>query len=190
MRVGVGRLFAPTLPMRRARQISLFRGEKLFFGGSAGKGNPTSRRPFSKKCDVHLVLKSRFAVGENSFLRASNRKAIKTIIERSARRFYVTLRRNINVGNHLHLLIHAPTAEAQKNFLRTVTALVAREVSGARKGSPSKWEQFWDGRPFSRLIPWGRAHQTILKYLSLNSLEAIGFTKVAAREYLASFSSS
>lgn len=157
------------------------------------KGNPSKRRPFSKKCDAHVVLKSRFAVGPRSFLRSANRKAVKAIVERSAKRFYVTLRRNINVGNHLHLLIHAPTAEMQRNFLRTITALIAREIMNAHKGNsickvlgrPADAARgFWDARPFSRLIPWGRAYQAILNYLSLNSLEAIGFTKTAAREYL------
>jgi hypothetical protein len=168
--------------MKRAQQ-KLFRNEKLFFGGNAMKGNPTARRPFSKKCDNHIVLKFRFAQGERSFLRTTNRKIVKSIIERSAKRFYVTLRRNINVGNHLHLLIHAPSAEMQRNFLRTVAALIAREIMGAHKGSPSAIRKFW-ARPFSRLIPWGRPHKAILIYLSLNSPEAIGFTKNSAREYL------
>jgi hypothetical protein len=77
----------------------------------------------------------------------------------------------------------------QRNFLRTVTALISREITGATKGSPSAIEQFWDGRPFSRLVPWGKAYQTILSYLSLNSLQAIGFSKVTGRAYLATFSS-
>jgi hypothetical protein len=174
--------------MKRSTQIKMFRQEKLFFGGSAKRGNPATRRPFSKKCDAHFVLKSRYATGDRSFLRAANRKVIKSIIERSAKRFYVTLRRNINVGNHLHLLIHAPNAEMQRNFIRTIAALIAREITGAKKGSPAAIKQFWDGRPFSRLVPWGRAFQAILNYLSLNSLEAIGFTKSGAREYLATMS--
>jgi REP element-mobilizing transposase RayT len=174
--------------MGRTKQIKMFRQEKLFFGGSGTRGNPNRARPFSKKCDTHIVLKSRYAVGSHSFLRAANRKMVKQIIEKSAKRFYVTLRRNINVGNHLHLLIHSPSAEMQRNFLRTVTALIARKILNANKGSPATIRQFWDGRPFSRLVPWGRAYQAILNYLSLNSLEAIEFTKVTARAYLATVS--
>lgn len=169
--------------MKRSQQ-TLFQYEKVHFGGTAKKGNPTIRRPFSKKCDNHIVMKSRLARGARSFLRPTNRKIIKSIIEKSSKRFYVTLRRNINVGNHLHLLIHAPSAEMQRNFLRTIAALIAREVMGSHKGRPSDEANFWDSRPFSRLIPWGRAHKAILNYFSLNSLEAIGFTKDAAREYL------
>lgn len=175
--------------MKRERQIKMFQPNKLCFGGSGKRGNPNRARPFSKKCDTHIVLKSRHATGERSFLRAANRSQVKRIVEVTAKRFYVTLRRNINVGNHLHLLIHSPNAEMQRNFLRTVAALVAREITGAKKGSPSAIAQFWDGRPFSRLVPWGRAYQSILNYLSLNSLEAIGFSKVTAREYLATLES-
>jgi hypothetical protein len=123
------------------------------------------------------------------FLRAANRRVIKSIIEKAAKKFYVTLRRNINVGNHLHLLIHAQNAEMQRNFLRTISALIAREITGARRGAPTTIKKFWDGRPFSRLVPWGRAYQAILNYFSLNSLEAIGFSKNSAREYLKGLSS-
>ena len=173
--------------MRRTQQLKLFRNQKLFFGGSSKRGHPKKARPFSKKCDVHVVLKSRLAVGERSFLRGGNRKLIDTIVQQVSQRFYVTIRRKINVGNHLHLLIHSPNAEFQKNFLRTISALIARKIMGSNKGSPMNVNAFWDGRPFSRLIPWGRAYTTIQKYLSLNSLEAIGFTKVTAQEYLATF---
>ena len=51
---------------KSAKQIKLFRQEKIFFGGGALKGNPVRARPFSKKCDNHIVLKSRFAVGDRS----------------------------------------------------------------------------------------------------------------------------
>lgn len=175
--------------MNRKNQTELFRKQKIFFGGSAAKGNPKSARPFSKKCDSHVVLKSRFAVGERSFLRKNNQEIIRTITTKSAKRFYVSLRRYVNVGNHLHLLFHAPNAEMQRNFLRTISALIARQIMGTHKGSPMGVKSFWDGRPFSRLIPWGRAFKTILNYLTLNSLEAIGFSKTSAREYLKEFSS-
>jgi hypothetical protein len=174
----------------RVLQLKLFRKEKVIFGGSHLRGNPTCRRPFSKKCDSHLILKSKHAVGERSFLRKSNRNAIKSIIETAAKTFYVTLRRNINVGNHLHLLIHAPNAEMQRNFLRTIAALIARHVTNSHRGKASSIKKFWDGRPFSRLVPWGRAYKAVLNYLSLNSLEAIGFGKMEAREYLRTFSTS
>jgi hypothetical protein len=142
-----------------------------------------------------LVLKSRFAVGERSFLRVANRKIVKSIIEKSAKRFYVTLRRNINVGNHLHLLVNAPTPDAQRNFLRTClwTHLSALKPRALRARTAQNASHFaadtWDARPFSRLVPWGRAYQAILTYLSLNSLEAIGFTKSEGRDYLRTLAS-
>jgi len=170
------------------KQLKLFRKEGIVFGGNHQKGNPTKKRPFSKKCDVHLVLKSKYAVGERSFLRVHNRKDIKAIIERYAKRFYISIKRNINVGNHIHLLIHTPTPQMQRRFLRTTTAMIARHVMNAHKGSPSPVKQFWDARPFTRLVHWGRAYRAVICYLSLNSLEAIGFTKASAREYMGTFS--
>ncbi len=182
------------IKFKRVKQTDFFQPSKITFGGNNKRGHPTRARPFSKKCETHVVMKSRLAIGDRSFLRANNRRAIKAIIEQSAKRFYVTLTRNVNVGNHLHLLICAPTAEAQRNFLRTISALIARKVMSAHRNSPMKLKslgslRFWDGRPFTRLIPWGRAYQAILNYLSLNSLQAIGFSKKEGRKYLKGLSS-
>jgi hypothetical protein len=58
-------------------------------------------------------------------------------------------------------------------------------VTGSKNRTPSTIKQFWDARPFTRLVPWGRAYRAVTHYLALNSLEAIGFTKSTAREYLA-----
>jgi REP element-mobilizing transposase RayT len=170
------------------RQLKFFRRDKIFFGGGLRCTHPTKARPFSKKCDIHVVIKSSYAKGELSFLKAYNRKEIQVIIEKYAKRFYITLKRSVNVGNHIHLLIHAQTAEMLRRFLRAITAMIARHVTRSKKGNPSNYESFWDARPFTRLVNWGKAYETILHYLSLNSLEAIGFTKVMAREYLKTFS--
>ncbi len=175
------------MSMKRA-QLKLFRQHKLFFGGSRLKGNPSRARPFSKKCVCHIVLKSRHAVGDKSFLSRRNKNFVEGIIKNSSKRFYVTVRRFTNVGNHLHIVLQSPTADAQRNFLRTISALIARRVTNSHRGSPMKVEKFWDARPFSRLVPWGKAYQAILNYLSLNSLEAIGFSKGEARDYLKTLS--
>ncbi len=170
-------------------QLKLFRKDGVVFGGGNRRTNPTVRRPFSPKCFTHVVMRSGHAKGEHSFLRKQNKYEIKNIIKKASRDFYVEVKRVENVGNHLHLLIRASTREKQSHFFRTISALIARQVTGSRKGKASRMNHFWDARPFTRLVNWGRAYKAVVHYLSLNSLEAIGFSKQMAREYLASFSS-
>ncbi len=170
------------------KQLKLFRKEGVVFGGGKSGTHPTGKRPFSKKCDVHVVMRSGHAVGGHSLLRSQNRKVVKGIIEKYGKRFYVSIKRNVNVGNHIHLLIRAPNAQLQRDFLRTISALIARHVMKAHKGSPMTVTRFWDARPFTRLVTMGRAFRAVTHYLALNSLEAIGFSKFEARNYLLTLS--
>jgi REP element-mobilizing transposase RayT len=161
---------------------------KFIFGGSDLKGNAREKRPFHKHMFSHLVMRSRLAIGERSLLRAAHKKIVEEIVRGAARLFSVKIERFVNVGNHLHILIKAPNRPAQANFLRTISGRIVRQVMGVEKGSPGRFEKFWDSKPFTRLLAWGRAFRAVTHYLSLNSLEAIGFTKVDARRYLAGFS--
>jgi REP element-mobilizing transposase RayT len=161
---------------------------KFTFGGTTLKGNAREKRPFHKDMFSHLVMRSALAIGERSMLRAAHKRIIEEIVRGSARIFAVKIERYVNVGNHLHLLIKAPNRQAQANFLRTISGRIVRQIMGVEKGSPGRFKKFWDSKPFTRLVSWGRAYKAVTHYLSLNSLEAIGFTKIAARGYLAGFS--
>lgn len=158
--------------------------KKFTFGGTMLKGNAREKRPFHKNMFTHLVMRSRFAVGERSMLRMIHKRVVEDIVRGAAKLFSVKIERFVNVGNHLHILIKAPTRQAQANFLRSISGQIVRQIMGVEKGMPGRFEKFWDSKPFTRLVSWGRAYRAVTHYLALNSLEAIGFTKVCAREYL------
>lgn len=165
----------------------MLKNEKTSFGGYLFRGNAREKRPFSRKCATHAVLRSEYARANFSFLNKRNQKSLRDIIYGASKLFRVKVDRYINVGNHLHLLIKAPSREAQANFFRTISALIVRQVTDSRKGTPSKFEKFWDGKPFTRLVAW-RAYKSVTHYLALHSLEAIGFKNVTSNEYLKTFS--
>ena len=167
--------------------ITVLKKEKTSFGGSLFKGNAREKRPFSKKCATHTVLRSKYARAKDSFLHGKNQKMFKKTIYCAAKLFCVKVDRYINAGDHIHLLIKAPSREAQANFFRTIAALIVRRVTCSRKGSPSKFESFWDGKPFTRLVAW-RSYESVTHYLALRTLEAIGFKNVTSNEYLKTFS--
>lgn len=141
------------------------------FGGSLLKGNPRHARPLSFKRPLHLVLRSTLATGERSFLRRA--REVERIVRRSARRQNVRVYRLANSGNHLHLLVRPGSRHAYRAFIRSVTGLLARAMLGSRKRRPAR-EKFWDARPFSRVLAWGRDFRQAARYLLRNALEARG----------------
>jgi hypothetical protein len=61
----------------------------------------------------------------------------------------------------------------------------AASRSASVKKAPSAFQhrptRFWDARPFSRLIAWGRDFLRVKEYLELNTLETQGFAKADGR---------
>jgi len=66
---------------------------------------------------------------------------------------------------------------AQKAEAKSLKAAGHELVSHGRSAnqSPNIKEKFWDQRPFTKILEWGRMHRAALKYLTQNMLEAIGF---------------
>jgi REP element-mobilizing transposase RayT len=118
-------------------------------------------------------------------LAASNKSKIDAIVRGSAKSFHVKIHSFVNVGNHLHLVVQTARREWLSNLLRTVSALIARHVMKAERGSPlSGGIRFWQARPFSKIITWGKQfHHLVKVYMFKNRLEAVGFTTPAARFY-------
>jgi REP element-mobilizing transposase RayT len=121
-----------------------------------------------------LVLKSSLAVGERSFLRKNRARQIEALVFRLGRESGVRVYRYANSGNHLHLLLRPSSRQAFKLYVRALSGLIARMVLGAERGS-AQGLKFWDARPFSRIVEWGRDFKNLGFYILQNTLEATGF---------------
>ena len=158
-----------------AAQASLFRlkAEKKYFGGSLLRNSHAKeKRPITIKTPMHLVLRSDIAKGSRSLLNFERR--VQKIIYNQGRKFGVKIYRLSNVGNHLHLLILPRSRRAFQGFIRAIAGLIARSVLRAERGQ-SRGLKFWDQRPFTRVISWGRDYARACEHLLQNTLEALGF---------------
>lgn len=158
------------------------------FGGSLLKGNPKVARPISTKKAMHLVLRSSLARGERSMLKPERARRIQKLIYVQADRFGVRVYRYSNSGNHLHLSVKASSRMEFSNYLRAITGLIARITLGVERGTPlrllrGELRKFWDARPFTRIVEWGKDYIRVSKYLMQNTLEAIGFIDYEPRAY-------
>lgn len=144
------------------------------FGGTRLRGNAREARPMAPKRPLHLVLKSSLATGDKSFLKTARKKPIEQLLYRLAKRKGVKLYRYANSGNHLHLLILPSSQRAYYSFIRAATGLIARLTLGAERGK-AKGQKFWDAKPYTRIVEWGRDFRGVCAYILQNTLEALGF---------------
>lgn len=112
-------------------------------GGRAHVGVRKTARPLDLKKPIVVTLKSKWAKGKLSLAAPSNRKSIDTIIRERADQFGITIKEIENDGSSLKIILKARAREAFQDYLRTMSALIARQVTGARRGKPFG-KRFWD----------------------------------------------
>ncbi|MGE0763812.1 MAG: transposase [Bdellovibrionales bacterium] len=152
------------------KQQELFRvSKKVWHGGHKQKGRRKTARPLAAKTWLHLVLKSERARGHWSFLKTQNKRVVSQVLTTQSRRFGVQIGEWVNMGNHLHLKCRFQTRKEFQNFLRTVTALIARHITGARRGM--RVGRFWQGLAFTRLLRTNFEVLQLRSYFRANLLE-------------------
>jgi hypothetical protein len=92
-------------------------------------------------------------------------------LRRQAQRHFVKLESFANVGNHLHLKVRPQTRLGFANFLRSITCLIARAITGAKKTKPLE-RRFFDALAWSRVLLSRAEEVTLNQYFNDNALEA------------------
>lgn len=118
------------------------------FGGVSLKKRRKVKRPLLPGKVHHVVLKSSKAKGRLSFY--SHKLVIRKLLDQKAKKFFVQIQDFVNMGNHLHLKVKFKDSKRFQQFLKSFTALLAREITGAKKGNP--FGKFWDGLVFTRVL--------------------------------------
>lgn len=144
------------------------------FGGSHLKSHPKGQRAVPLDRPLHLVMRSRLANGKSSFRQKYFAERIFGIIQKQCERFNVRLYQYGNGGNHIHLMVMPRSRRGYCGFIRAITGLIARLILRAQKSQPKNLK-FWDARPFSRVVVWGKDFRQLGQYLIQNTLEAFGF---------------
>ena len=143
--------------------------KRVTHGGTSSKGKRKLRRPLATKKWIHLIMKSDKAFGQLSMLNAKNSKFIDKVVVEKARKFKVELKDFVNMGNHIHFEIRARRREDFQNFLRSISSLIARFVTGARKGKA--FGRFWQALAFTRVIQTGIELMGLEGYFIGNTIE-------------------
>jgi len=153
---------------------------RTIHGHESQRGHRKLFRPLDPSKPLHLVFRSERARGAWSLRRFKHIEHIRKMTYELAGRNQVKVIQYANAGNHLHLLVHARDRDGFKRFTRTLTGLVARLVTGAKKGNAVG--KFWDSLFFSRVVEWGRDYFTAKGYVLQNELEAEGLIPYKPRK--------
>lgn len=135
------------------------------YGGNDVTGKRKIKRPFDRKKHMHLVFRSASAIGLKSMLNKSSEIEIE--LWRASSENEILVEQFTNAGNHLHLLIRAPSRQNLQKFLKAFSQKVARLMVGLNK-------KFWTSLVFSRIVEWGRDLRAVTVYIIRNLLETIG----------------
>ena len=172
-----------------ARQLSFFR--RLGCGRvnrarrrDSARASQARGRPIDVRGSLHVVLRSGRARESWSLRKQMNANIVEGALRRFTRRFGLRVYGFANAGNHVHILLRSPCRLAVQNFLRAFAGVVARRVTGARKG----WAvgRFWDFLSYSRIVRWGRDFRGVRSYVVQNELEALRLVPYRARSHLVS----
>lgn len=184
----------------KSTQLSLIptRSNKRFFGGALLVGRRKTPRPINTKEALHFVLRSQFAHGKTSFRTLKNQRGISSILKKASVKYSIRIYRQAIQSNHIHLVLKVPSRYAYKCFIAVISGKIASFVmnfisfknfvkdlsirdTGEGYKTPHNGQAFWEYRPFSRLLYWGKDYKKALTYLLKNTLEALGFIKYEAR---------
>ncbi len=165
-----------------AKQLQLFGRPGTEYGGDTRRGKRKVRRPIAVKSPMHVVFRSRRARGSWSLLNERHRFAVNTLVYRLADRFEVRIHGYENVGNHVHLVVQVRSRRSLQAFLRVFGQSLMFLVTGARKGKPKG--RFFDAIAYSRVVKWGRDFENVMLYVSKNTLEALGVSRVRQGRWL------
>lgn len=166
------------------KQFSFFSKSKTSYGGelrNKRKGRVGARSLSTKNC-IHLVLRSSKAKGHWSFIK--HNQAIRNLIHKFAVKNGIQVVALANVGNHLHLQIKLTKMHLFKPFIRAVTAAIAMKVTNTNRWTKIKSSSplnFWDQRPFTRVIQSFQEFLNLSNYIRMNTFEGQGFDRDTAR---------
>lgn len=159
------------------RQLPLSETEfykaKPFGGELLKKARNRTARPLSTQKAMHLVLRSSQATGDWSFRQPANRKIVDETLNKASKKYGIKVYRYVNSGNHLHLIVKLTNRFTYRSFIRALTGTLAIKITKSNKFRRLT-QRFWDRRPFTRLLEWGRDYNRAVDYLLLNQLEAAG----------------
>ena len=126
-------------------------------------------RPIKDSKSLHLIL--RCGINRQGFSLRKYVSLINTYILKFSNKFQVRIYKHTVNSNHVHILLKVQSRSDFKKFIRAVSASIAVSI----KVQYEYEGLFWQDRPFTRVVSWGREYDGVKNYVVQNFKEAVGF---------------
>ncbi len=137
------------------------------------------KRPLSTRDSMHIVIKSSLAKGKHSF-RGENLKTVNQLVTRVSHHYGVKIQRYANSGNHLHLIVHCRNRTMLERWMKILPQRLMFLVTKLTKNTSLfkliGRKNFFDYRPFSRILVGRRSFRYCANYVEKNILEVEGLS--------------
>ncbi len=163
-----------------SQQKAFFKKTALVYGGEFYKkrAGRVCGRSVTTRESMHFTLRSTQAKGAWSFRR--HKTKIASILAKFAKKNGVILLSFANVGNHIHIHLRLTNRHTYRPFIRAVTSAIMMATTGVSRWSKHRVKNFWDLRPFSRVIRGFKAFLTLKDYIRINQYEGEGYSRSQA----------
>jgi REP element-mobilizing transposase RayT len=149
----------------------IFRRSDTHGGSLRRRRRGRGARPINSKNPIHLVLR-RHRSRNGSFRNPREFYLILAAIRQYSRRFAVKIEMQAIQGNHIHFLIRVGNRTQFQSFVRVLAGQIAQRVTDTFR--ERKTQDFWEHRPWTRIVKGWKAYQIVQAYIHLNEQEAIG----------------
>ena len=174
------------LGKRKARRpFSSKNALHLVLRSSWAQGEHSFLQKQNKTAIDRLISRTALSYQVKVYHRAIVGNHLHLLIRAQHRRQYHLFIRVLSSQIASHVMKHRSFREFMKILLANKQAsnLKASHARGSSRGDPpmpkpepqGKEQQFWQTRPFSRVLTWGRDFKTACAYVQQNTLEALGF---------------
>lgn len=146
---------------------------RKYYGGSLNYRKV--KRPLNTNKAIHLTMRSDVCTKGVSLRKHT--AGINKYIFKFSERFGVRVYKHSINSNHVHLVMRVKDRGQYIEFIRALSGAIALKMKLQYKIA----QQFWQERPFTRLVSWGRDFQTVCKYIMKNFKETVGFVDYTPR---------
>lgn len=156
------------------------------FGGRLLKGHPRHERPLSYKKPLHITLRTK-AKSSLHLLQPRAAREVQKLVALQAQRQKIKIYRYKNMGTQLHLVVLVPKRKNYQIFIRGLTSRISmrlaklnqqkgtlQKVTAHKLALPKELKDFWQDRPYTRIINWGQNFLRAKEEFWQSTLNALG----------------
>jgi len=133
------------------------------------KSRANSKRVLSYKESMHLVLRLRQNI---PYFFEPNDKVLKMHILQVAKKYQIRVYHLILNHTHMHAAILLPDRKSYVGFIRELTGFLAKYFTEPLKKLGFEFDKIFLNRPFTKVVSWGRAYNTLIEYMRKNERES------------------